>query len=222
MLKLLTFRPSTTFGARRVFRTYSSVADELKTRGPWFFNEPISTTHVEMLDASYDDVIPSFSSVRKHGQILPLGFHLIFFNPILSESKLSADGYHKNQAPDETRFPARMWLGGTLEFNHNSNQLVIGSEGSAMETINTAVYKSKEMGNSKVERLDVIIDRFLFGSKRSSSEMANDDWAIKETRSIGYFSAEASANRESTFTRHLKRRFYTSSLLISADIRSTN
>lgn len=209
MLKSLVFRPSTNFGARRVFRAYSSVADELKTRGPWYFNEPISTTHVEKLDASYGDVIPSYSAARKHGQVLPPGFHLIFFNPIFSESKLSADGYHKNQAPDETRFPARMWLGGTLEFNHDADQLVVGSEGSAMETINTAVYKSKEIGNSTVERLDVTIDRFLFGSQRSSSEMTKDDWAIKETRSIGYFSPEASANRESTFTRHLKRKFYT-------------
>lgn len=195
---------------RSLVRSYSSaIATEIKSRGPWhYLSEPISSNNVEKLDASFSEYIPSYQGSRQEGQQVPPGFHLIFFNNVSPESNLSSDGYHKSQAPDDSKFPARMWLGGKLEFNPEADQLTVGSLGSAKEIISGTRYKSTQVGFATVERLDVTMERFLYGSglTRTQLDQATDtQWAVKETRSLAYFSPEASANRESTFNRFLQR-----------------
>lgn len=193
---------------RPLVRAYSSaIVSEIEARGPWYYNEPLSTPEIKKLDASLADYIPPQKIPRTKGQLLPAGYHLLFHNNVSPESELSSDGYHKNQAPDEKLFPARMWLGGSVEFNHKAPQLLVGSLSSAKEEINSVSYKSKEVGDATVKRLDVKLDRFLYGSDLSSEQMMSDQWALKETRSLAYFSPEASSGRESTFTRFLKREY---------------
>lgn len=195
---------------KQSFRSYSSsIASEIKLRGPWYYpNEPISSSHVEKLNTSFAGYIPSQTSPFQEGQILPAGFHLIFFNNTSPESDLASDGYHKDQAPDESKFPARMWLGGSVEFNHDAKQLRVGSSCSAMEQINSTRFLSTEAGPSTVERLDVVLDRFLYGSGLTASQMdpsnPSQQWAIKETRSIAYFCPQAGVKRGSNFNRFLK------------------
>lgn len=190
-------------------RAYSSaIANDVKSRGPWYYtNEPIASSQVEKLDAALADYIPSQTDKRRTGEILPKGFHLLFFNDVSRETHLSPDGYHKKQAPDETKFPARMWLGGSLEFNYNAkDQLTVGGAGSAMEEIKDVKYQEKTVKDAVVERIDVTLNRYLYNGVRTGEQMgdAANDWAIKETRSLAYFSPAAGKNREATFTRHIK------------------
>lgn len=205
--------------ARRVIsprinpRAYSTaITSDLKARGPWYYvNEPISTSQIEKIDASFSGYVPSHSGPRVPGQPLPSGFHLLFFNNVSPESNLSSDGYHKSQAPDETKFPARMWLGGTLEFNPQSQyQLEVGGAGSAKEEISAASHQQREVNDVTIDRVDVTLNRYLYGGDSVSKAVMDESnqWAIKETRGLAYFSPEAGKNREATFTRHIRRKLH--------------
>lgn len=194
--------------ARRGISTGAAIAEEIKTRGPWYFvNEPLAKHDILKLDASFKEYVPPPVEPRQKGQDLPAGYHLIFHNDVSTEAGLSSDGYHNAQAPDDRFFPARMWLGGTVEFNYESKPLLIDSPSSAKELIGNTRFKS--MTNSEgatVERIDVQMERYLYGDNVSKDQMNDSNWALKESRSIGYFSPEASADRKSTFTRFVKRK----------------
>lgn len=189
----------------------AQIAAEIKARGPWHYHELISTTQVNKLHTSFTGYVPELSGAElAPGAPLPLGYHLAFFNDVSPETELASDGYHTEQAPrDDTKFPARMWLGGSVEFNPKSKHgdLKIGAPASAKELIKATRHSQKEISaGTNVERLDVTLDRLLYGADLPSAQMDEASWALRETRSIAYFSPEAGANRKDTFTRYIKRK----------------
>lgn len=215
----------------RLVRFYSSarqsIVDDLKARGPWFYVQDISPNHVGKLDATLSSHLPNIPpslavpKPTKTLQVVPPGYHLIFFNDTSPEAGLSSDGYHGAQAPDESVFPNRMWLGGSVEYNHSAEQLTQGRLGSAIETISNVDYKSKPSSDSSkppAERIDVTLDRYMFGSNISSqipetetpskdtvtSVLDSTPWSIYESRSLAYFSPTAGSSRQDIFSRVIK------------------
>lgn len=198
-------------------RLYSSstadIAAEIQTRGPWHYHEPLSMAQINKLHTSFTGYIPQLNEAElAPGASLPLGYHLAFFNDVSPETELAADGYHTAQAPrDEAKFPVRMWLGGSVEFNPHAKHggLVIGAPASAKEVIKGTRYSQKEISpGTSVERLDVTLDRLLYGTDLAPADMDATNWALRETRSIAYFSPEAGVNRKDTFDRYIKRKSY--------------
>jgi hydroxyacyl-ACP dehydratase HTD2-like protein with hotdog domain len=196
-------------------RFYSSatadIAAEIQTRGPWYYHEPLAMAQINKLHTSFTGYIPQLNDAElAAGASLPLGYHLAFFNDVSPETELAGDGYHTAQAPsDEAKFPARMWLGGSVEFNPHAKHgdLTIGAPASAKELIKATSHSQKKINpDTTVERLDVTLDRLLYGADLVPADMDATNWALRETRSIAYFSPEAGASRKDTFTRHIKRK----------------
>lgn len=214
---------------------HTQISKEIESRGPWLLSQDLSETHIRQVNASLISHIPlpvtqtpgKLGNTSRGASIAP-GSHLYFFNDISPEKELSSDGYHKNQAPDESIFPARMWLGGSIEFNNKkfATPLIIGSEGSATEEISKVNYISKNTPSGLAERIDVSLVRKLYGSNLQNKfdnskfstikEFLNDgniskdldkEWAIKENRSLAYFTPISGSNRKDIFSRVIKRKY---------------
>lgn len=214
------------------FISHESIAEEIKTRGPWTFVQDFSPTHIHKLNATLASHIELQQNQIPKPKSLPPGYHLIFFNDISPENELASDGYHQNQAPSDSIFPARMWLGGSIEFNNNNNnnnnnnhdniseKLLIGGHGTAVETISNVEYKSKSIPTTSTdnndqqlaERIDVTLNRYIFpGAINPPPPIADieesKNWAIKEKRSLAYFTPTAGSSRKDTFSRIIKCKY---------------
>ncbi|VVT46166.1 uncharacterized protein SAPINGB_P001079 [Magnusiomyces paraingens] len=196
------------------------ISQEIKTRGPWVMTQDISPTEIRKLDATLGSHIPIQGSSQSSFAVPP-GYHLIFFNDISQEAELSPDGYHKSQAPDATLFPARMWLKGSIEFNHSVSPLITTTVASAIEQISKVDYKAKFTDPNDPlshcsERIDVSMDRYLYSSSVADLNphdvISSVPWVIKEKRSLAYFSpppVSTASSREHTFTRIITPRYKT-------------
>ncbi|KAF2184567.1 hypothetical protein K469DRAFT_633297 [Zopfia rhizophila CBS 207.26] len=74
-------------------------------------------THHSKLDGTLASFLPSRWTDRT-SNLLPLGHHLIFFNPALPSHRLLPDGTDPLQSPGAP-FVRRMWAGGSLKVNMN-------------------------------------------------------------------------------------------------------
>lgn len=177
-----------------------SIATNLKNRGPWIHIQDISPSQIQFMDATLSDHIPAITNDSKTNAVgnVPLGYHLAFFNDCSPESQLSKDGYHQQQAPDQDIFPARMWLGGSIEINPWSEaKLLKGAVGSAIEIMSKVEYQQKILKkagpndkdnnaieltkqdlldkNQVSERIDVTLDRYIYGHDVSKLQAFNSN-----------------------------------------------
>jgi hydroxyacyl-ACP dehydratase HTD2-like protein with hotdog domain len=170
---------------------------KLVTEGPWKHSELLCTQQAIKLDTTLGGHLPPAKKYigREAGAEVPPGYHLAFFNPLNPESELSSDGYGNFQSPGP-EFPNRMWLGGTVEYNVES-ALRMGSNATCVES----VYDIKVSNKATGDRVSVTLDRV----------MKNDDdpntWAVRERRTLIYFSQSSGLARDNTFDRFIKRRF---------------
>lgn len=205
------FLPRTTVRA-----THSHVAREIETRGPWVLTQDISPTDVRKLDATLTGHLPDIqlAAAANSGPniAVPPGYHLLFFNDVSPEVELGPDGYHQAQAPDAASFPLRMWLGGVVEYDHTHAPLATGTVASAIETIARTDHRVTHSDSGAAqERIDVSVDRYLYAHDVSAQDpattIAGTPWAIKETRSIAYFSPASGSARSSAFDRIIRPRY---------------
>jgi hydroxyacyl-ACP dehydratase HTD2-like protein with hotdog domain len=168
---------------------------DLSSRGPWTIVDFMSPTQSEYLDASLQAYLPIQRHKRLIGEKVNPGYHLVYFNPQNPESTLSADGYESHQSPGP-RFCNRMWVGGSVEYNLKTS-LKLGLPSVAVESIQDVKHIVKP---DLDERITVTIDRKL------KNKEDNHDWAIRELRSLMYFTKFGGGNREKMFRRDLTRK----------------
>lgn len=145
----------------------------VRSQGPWIFQDDMSATHAETLDAALAGYLAPPRRPTLAGAPLVPGDHLIFFNHKVAENQLSQDGYDDEQSP-VGEYPNRRWYGGRIEFNID-NTLTLGEPAVCTETLASV----KSSGNDK--RVTVTIDRQM------RAEGEEDSWAVREQRTFFYF-----------------------------------
>lgn len=179
-------------------RWYSNPAD-LSSTGPWIYNDSLSPVSCHKLDATLEAHIPMLPTHplvvhRKVGMEVPKGYHLIYFNSASSENHLSPDGYDGFQAPDATKFPVRMWAGGSIEFNPQK-PLILGKEANCVEELSSLEHITGEK-----EKVLVELDRFIANDDTSIDDMKTN-WSVKEKRKMVYFTSSSAPDRSDTAKR---------------------
>lgn len=91
--------------------------------------ELVCDTQAQKLKSS---VYSFLNAQRPLGNIVKPGYHLLFFNAQSHEQDLSSDGYDSRQAPADSSFKRRMWIGGQMDF---LQPLQFNREASCTETI---------------------------------------------------------------------------------------
>jgi hydroxyacyl-ACP dehydratase HTD2-like protein with hotdog domain len=180
-------------------RLYSNAAD-LPSKGPWIYNDSMSPVSCHKLDATLESHIPVLPTHpltvhRKTGMTVPKGYHFIYFNSASPEDQLGSDGYDGFQAPNSSKFPFRMWAGGSVEFKREK-QLVLGHDGNCVEVLTGHQHK---IGDK--ERVNVELERYISNASHGDIENYMDNWAIKETRKMVYFTASSAPNRSASAER---------------------
>lgn len=183
-------------GRLRVGRVVAGVraySVKLMSEGPWRHSEVLSGHQSRKLDATLNGHLPEATNYIKRGPgaEVPPGYHLAYFNPLNPESELSSDGYGNFQSPGP-KYPNRMWLGGTIEYNVET-ALVFGEPATCVET----VADIKESSKSKGERVSVTLDRVM----RNDGD--THKWSVRERRTLIYFSESSGLSRDSTFDRFI-------------------
>lgn len=185
-----------------IVRFYSNPA-ELESKGPWVYSDHMSPTSCHKLDAALESHIPLLATHplvadRHIGEEVPPGYHLIYFNSASAENKLAPDGYDAFQAPSAARFPFRMWAGGSVEYNPDK-KLVLGQESYCVETLADYQHKTGEK-----ERVVVTLERCLAnGQYEEEGKAYLDNWAIKETRKLVYFTKDSAPKRDDSAEKNI-------------------
>lgn len=138
----------------------------------------------EMLNVNFN----STNSVNESRNV-PKGYHLIYFNPFTAESDLSSDGYEDYQSPG-SKFPNRMWLGGSVEFNKRL-PLKMNQPAQCIESLHNI-----DVSKNTSERVKITLDRKMY-------TQGCDDWSVRELRSLIYFTQESGLDRKAVFERFL-------------------
>jgi hydroxyacyl-ACP dehydratase HTD2-like protein with hotdog domain len=182
----------------------------------------------ESLEAALRPYLPPTNSNRRTGSVLPLGHHLIFFNPLVPADQLLPDGTDAIHSPGAP-FMRRMWAGGKLSVNPTS--YFAGSTAWLMNRPFVCSERIKDVqlrGQDAAEKVFVTIDR-RFDSMDSfgypsgvSSVMDNVSWesatalgdaSLVEERNLVFMkdrtSAELSAFQSGAYqpVRYLKGMF---------------
>jgi hydroxyacyl-ACP dehydratase HTD2-like protein with hotdog domain len=89
----------------------------------------LSHTHAQGLKAS---LYSFFNTQKPLGSTLPPGYQLIYCNTQAHEETLLKDGYDSHQAPDDSCFKRRMWIGGNMNF---LRPLHFGQQATCVETV---------------------------------------------------------------------------------------
>lgn len=116
--------------------------------------EPLSTTPSRLLSLSLaghlpDSWIPSIPPFASNSAQLPPGYHLVYFNPLLSPNDLSPDGTDAKHRPRED-FVRRMWAGGSVRYKDPWQRVALdGAAGVCVERIRDVKIKGDE-GNEKI------------------------------------------------------------------------
>lgn len=124
--------------------------------------------------------------------ILPVGHHLVYFNPQIPASLLLPDGTDPLQSPGEP-FVRRMWAGGSLTINRKPPRLT-GKRMVCVETIPDIVVK----GTDGDEKVFVTIERRIHnlpsGTRQSQVErvgFGDEQPAVVEKRDIVFMPAKS-------------------------------
>lgn len=116
----------------------------------WLLTDFLSRTHAQQLKAS---LYSYFNVQRPLSNVLPYGYHLIYFNPKNGEESLSKDGYDAHQQPDDDSFRRRLWASGEINF---IRPVKFNNPGFCVETID----RLRKVGENQIASInrEVIID----------------------------------------------------------------
>lgn len=142
---------------RRLFTTSAhphtsatNACSELLSR---FSNKPVST-RTQLLDGNQLHLLsitlgrsPTSYTPPKDGAPIPAGYHLVYFTPSILESELGLDGTDRTVNP-LSPFTRRMWAGGELTWNQDSNAMLrVGQEVTETTHLLSAEPKSLKSGD---------------------------------------------------------------------------
>lgn len=95
----------------------------------FIFTDVTSKTRSQRLKTS---LYSFFNVQRPLDSLVPPAYQLLYLNPKSSEEALSSDGYDSHQAPDESLYKRRMWIGGQMLFK---SPIEFNKEVTGVETI---------------------------------------------------------------------------------------
>lgn len=231
--------------SRRVFlsRSVSSqnhlhLREELTTRPPNITYDYLSPTPSHLLNISLRDFLPEScdppnfkrdqiellplarASTASERSVLPLGHHLVYFSPQVSEGELLSDGTDTLQFPGPP-FVRRMWAGGSVVFNGSkSSQLHLDNTRAAcIERVSDVTVKGPEEDEKifvKIQRLyrhtNEAADRLEQGESgaQHGSTEDTDTAAVIEHRDLVFMrNKSAAANLEAAKSRRIVKRLLT-------------
>jgi hydroxyacyl-ACP dehydratase HTD2-like protein with hotdog domain len=116
----------------------------------WILSDTLSKSHSQQLKAA---LYSYFNVQRPLTNIVPNGYHLIYFNPKHDEESLSKDGYDSHQQPLDETFKRRLWVGGELNF---IKPLEFNKQSFCVENIN----RMRKLGDDQLVSIDreLIVD----------------------------------------------------------------